>query len=63
MVPKLQWHLKSRVYGMESHLKVMKEITDKLASIGAKVAEEDQVVTLLGSLPSSYSGLVTAVRM
>ena len=47
---------------MESHLKEMKEITDKLASIGAKVAEEDQVVILLGSLPSSYSGLLTALE-
>ena len=28
---------------MESHLKEMKEITDKLASIGAKVAEEDHI--------------------
>ena len=36
----------------ESHLKQMK---DKLAAIGAPVAEEDQVVTLLGSLPQSYS--------
>lgn len=32
---------------MESHLKEMKEITDKLASIGAAISE-DQVVTLLG---------------
>ena len=48
---------------MEIHLKEMKEITDKLASIGAKVAEEDQVVTLLESLPSSYSGLVTALEL
>ena len=47
---------------MESHLREMKEITDKLASIGAKVAEEDEVVTLLGSLPSSYSGLVPALE-
>ena len=44
---------------MEVHLKEMKEITDKLASIGAP---EDQVVTLLGSLPPSYSTLVTALE-
>ena len=35
---------------VEEHLKYMKEITDKLASIGAPISEEDQVVTLLGSL-------------
>lgn len=47
---------------MESHLKEMKEITDKLASIGTPISEEDQVVTLLGSVPSSYSTLVTALE-
>ena len=47
---------------MESHLKEMKEITDRLAAIGAPVSEEDQVVTLLGSLPPSYSTLVTALE-
>ena len=40
----------------------MKEITDKLASIGSPITEEDQVVTLLGSLPHSYSTLVTALE-
>ena len=34
---------------MEVHLKHMKEITDRLATIGAPISEEDQVVTLLGS--------------
>ena len=47
---------------IESHLKEMKEISDRLASIGAPVSEEDQVVTLLGSLPPSYSTLVTALE-
>ena len=47
---------------MQSHLKEMKELTDKLASIGAAIAEEDQVVTLLGSLTSSYSTIVTALE-
>ena len=46
---------------MQSHLKEMKELTDKLASIGTAIAEEDQVVTLLGSLPSSYSTIITAL--
>ena len=41
---------------MELHLKQMKEITDRLAAIGA---EEDQVVTMLGSVPPSYSAVTT----
>ena len=47
---------------VESHLKSMKELTDKLSAIGAPISEEDQVVTLLGSLPQSYSTLVTALE-
>ena len=47
---------------IEKHLKRMKELTDRLAAIGAPIAEEDQVVTLLGSLPKSYSTLVTALE-
>ena len=47
---------------IEKHLKDMKELTDKLAAIGAPIAEEDQVVTLLGSLPPSYATLVTALE-
>lgn len=47
---------------VEQHLKRMKELTDRLAAIGAPVSEEDQVVTLLGSLPVSYSTLVTALE-
>ena len=39
----------------------MKELTDKLASVGAPISEEDQVVTL-GSLPSNYATLVTALE-
>ena len=44
---------------VDPHLKEMKEITDRLASIGAPISE---VVTLLGSLPKSYSTLVTALE-
>ena len=33
---------------VDQHLKYMKDITDKLAAIGAPVSKEDQVVTLLG---------------
>ena len=47
---------------IEDHLKQMKELTDKLAAVGAPISEEDQVVTLLGSLPTSYSALVTALE-
>ena len=47
---------------VDLHLKQMKEITDKLAAIGAPISEEDQVVTLLGSLPKSYSALVTTLE-
>ena len=44
---------------MKVHLREMKVITDKLAS---PIPKEDQVVTLLGSLPPSYSTLVTALE-
>ena len=47
---------------MEAHIKNMKELTDRLAAINAPIAEKDQVVTLLGSLPLSYSTLVTALE-
>ena len=43
---------------VEKHLRDMKELSDELAAIGAPVTEEDQVVTLLGSLPKSFSTLV-----
>ena len=35
---------------------------DRLAAIKARIAEEDEVVTLLENLPSSYSTLVTALE-
>ena len=47
---------------MEAHIKTMKELTDRLAAINAPIAEEDQVVTLLESLPPSYSTLVTVLE-
>ena len=47
---------------MEAHIKTMKELTDRLAAINAPIAKEDQVVTLLGSLPPSYSTLVAALK-
>ena len=47
---------------MEAHIKTIKELTDRLAAINAPISEEDQVVTLLGSLLPSYSILVTALK-
>ena len=47
---------------VQDHLKNMKEIVDKLAALGSEVAEEEQVVALLISLPSSYTTLVTALE-
>ena len=46
---------------VEAQLKHIKGSTDKLATIGAPISE-DQIVTLLGSLPRSYSTLVTALE-
>jgi len=47
---------------VQDHLWCMKEISDKLAALGSPVAEEEQVVALLISLPASYSTLVTAME-
>ena len=47
---------------IDMHLKEMKELTDKLSSIGAPISEEDQIFTLLGSLPPSFSTVVTALE-
>ena len=47
---------------IEAHMKRMNELTDKLSALGAPIAEEDQVVTLLGSLPPSFQTLVTALE-
>jgi len=46
---------------LDQHLKLMKDITYKLAAIRAPLCEDDQVVTLLGSLPRSFAALVTAI--
>ena len=47
---------------VEQHLKLMKDITDKLSAIGGPISEEDQVVNLLGSLPRSFVTLVIAIE-
>ena len=46
----------------QHHLKHKKDITDKLAAIGAPISQEDQVVTLLGSLPRGLTTLFTAIE-
>lgn len=40
----------------------MKELTNQLGAIGAVIEEEDQIVTLLGSLPSNHATIVTALE-
>ena len=45
---------------VEQDLKLMKDITDKLAAIGAPISEEDQVV--LRTQHSLYSALSTHSR-
>ena len=47
---------------VEQDLTLMKDITDKLAAIGAPISEEDQVMTLLGSLLRSFATLITAIE-
>ena len=47
---------------ISDHLKYMKGLADKLSAINAPIAEEDQVVALLGSLPESFATLVTALE-
>jgi len=44
---------------VEQHIKTIKELADRLAAINAPISE---IVMLLGSLPSSYSTLVTALE-
>ena len=45
----------------EQHVRVMKELTDRLAVMGSPVSEEDQAIVLLLSLPPSYGSLVSAL--
>ena len=48
---------------MNVHLKEMKMFPDKLALICSPVSEEDQVVTLPGSLLTSFATIVTALEV
>ena len=62
--------LRRKLYGMklkekepiQKHIKSMMEVFDKLCVIGDAIEEEDRVVHLLASLPSSYDMLVTALE-
>ena len=47
---------------VHQHIKVMTEVFEALAVIDDAVKEEDQVVYLLASLPTSYDMLVTALE-
>ena len=47
---------------LQSHLKNFVECFEALAVIGDVVEEEDRVISLLASLPDSYSTLVTALE-
>ena len=47
---------------VEAHFKHMKGITNMLAAIRAPISEGNLIVTLFGSLPRSYSTLVTALE-
>ena len=47
---------------VEAHIKTMNELTNRLAAINVPIAEEDQIVTLLGNLPSTNSTLVTTLE-
>uniref|UniRef100_A0A1X7UKX5 Reverse transcriptase Ty1/copia-type domain-containing protein n=1 Tax=Amphimedon queenslandica TaxID=400682 RepID=A0A1X7UKX5_AMPQE len=48
---------------IENHMNELKEIADRLAVLGVAVSEEDQVVTLLGSLPPSFHMPVTTFEL
>ena len=47
---------------LEAHIKHMKEVADQVAAIDFSISEKDQVVTFLGSLPHSYSTIVSALE-
>ena len=47
---------------MQDHLNRLKRLVGELAAIGAPVSNEDQVYTLLASLPDSYEHLIVALE-
>ena len=57
-------HMDTKLHEGESaevHIRVMKELTDRLAMMGSPVTEEDRCHVLLLSLSSSYDNLVTTL--
>ena len=47
---------------VQSHMKAMTEVFDELSIVGDPLTEEDKVVHLLASLPSTFDMLVTALE-
>eukprot|EP00795_Rhopilema_esculentum_P014459 gene14460-biopygen4243 len=47
---------------MMEHVNKMRSLAEQMASVGAQVSEEDQVATLLCSLPDSYNNLIVALE-
>ena len=47
---------------MSTHINSIKTLSEQLAAVGAQVSEEDLVMTLLMSLPSSYEHFITALE-
>ena len=47
---------------MSEHINKMKELASQLEAVGASITEDDQVATLLCSLPESYNALITALE-
>ena len=47
---------------MSEHIYKMKELASQLEAVGASITEDDQVATLLCSLPESYNSLITALE-
>ena len=47
---------------MSEHINKMKNLAGRLEAVGASITEDDQVATLLCSLPESYNGLITALE-
>ena len=44
-----------------SHLNMLNELITQLANLRVKIKEEEKVIMLLNSLPSSYDNLATTI--
>ena len=47
---------------MSDHVNKLRSLAEQLDSVGAQVSEENQVATLLCSLPDSYGNLIVALE-